>query len=149
MAAHLFAEYGGLCITIFWAFVVPVLGWVIRRGLATRPDLEAVRTDLAEYRSRLALHKAEDQVAHAHWESELRSVRERMASLPTAADLADLRLILERMRGETVKGIGDLAAEIRAQQEIGRAHGDQMARALRHIEVHGRILAEAAAHDKP
>ena len=144
VAQDLIAEWGGLTITVLWALVIPAGTWVVRRGLATRSDLDGLRNELSDIRSRLALHKGEDQVTHAHLDADLRSVRERLASLPTAADLAALRLTLEQGRSETIKAIGDLGAEIRAQQEISRAHGDQMARALRHIELHGRILTEAA-----
>jgi len=130
------------------ALLVPLLWWLagrLRAGLATVEELAALRTELAETRSRAALHRAEDQGARTRQDADLLVMRERLAALPTTVDLHALRLGLEQMRTDVVREVGGLRTELRGGDERNRAQDERLDRLMRHVELHGRILSECAS----
>lgn len=132
--------------------VVPVLKWLWDRDrshaadmLVLRGEVQVVRNEAAECRSRLALHKQEDATTHAHLEGELARLREQLAALPTARDLHALTSAIERSRGELADKISQVGADVRVVATRLDGLGAAQERVQVVVDRHESVISDAAA----
>ncbi|AFK54224.1 hypothetical protein [Tistrella mobilis] len=113
----------GIVVMATGTLVVPVLSWVVRRGLVSQDDLREtlapVQAGVADLAARL--QRIEGDVRHMPAADDIADLTERtqrleadIRHLPTADDVAALRETLARLEG----GIGGLSDE---QKRQGRA----------------------------
>ncbi|MBI1321326.1 MAG: hypothetical protein GC168_20565 [Candidatus Hydrogenedens sp.] len=122
----------GPLISFVALLLVPAVWLVLRRNLVTRDEFD----QLARRHDALS---AEIRVAQARIDGELRHQGEQIAALPTGRDVAGVRQAIAELKGELAVPI----AEIRARLD---AEAPERQRLMRAVDMHGRILAEAATH---
>lgn len=128
--------------------LTPALWWVLGRSFVSRDTFTA---EMAETRRQVGAaldgqreHASEDRVTHARLDADMAHLKAQVSALPTAHDIAGLRLVLEQMRVETVTALSGVKETVTSVQARLEAEGPERARIMRAVEHHGRILAEAA-----
>ena len=103
-----------------------------------------LREEIMTVRSQLSIHKAEDAAYHAKADGETATLRERMASLPTARDIGRIEQAIERMRAEVCMQISAVQGDVKVVETKVADVRDMLGRTQDAVDRHEQIISEAA-----
>lgn len=119
------------------------LDQAVERLGARLGEVERGQADLA---SRITASESTNALLHTRTDADMRHLESVVSALPRAEHLSQIALSVERLRTDQAEALTPLTATLAALTARLDAEATERGRLLRQVELHGRILSEAASH---